>query len=314
MPALARPRNVAARRVTDKAPFDNELSRLMVEVPDLELAQEGIGPEAPLFGEGPGRDSIDVREIALAIGQRFGVALRACLRGALRAPRASRPLQLVGFLRSAGHTVRRGGALSRTPMRRAARGWRWSALLTAGLAGAAAASGSFTIEALARELAAAPKSVLAFEETRYSSFLKQPLVTSGELRFTPPATLERRIVAPFAARYTIVDDRLTIEQPGAASPRTIPLASQPLLANLIGTIRALLGGDLASLGRLYRSELSGTREHWTLTLLPSDPAMVEFIASIEVRGRADALTEMEVTEPSGDRTVTRFARASEAAR
>ncbi len=156
--------------------------------------------------------------------------------------------------------------------------------------------------------------MLTFEETRYSSFLKQPLVTSGELRFTPPATLERRIVSPFSARYIIEDDQLTVEQPGAASPRKIPLASQPLLANLIGTIRALLRGDLASLARLYRTELSGTRDRWTLVLLPSDPSMVEFIASVQVTGRGGALTEMEVVEPSGDRTVTRFAHTSEGER
>lgn len=36
-----------------------------------------IDPQAPLYGEGLGLDSIDMLEIALAVSQEFGVKLRA---------------------------------------------------------------------------------------------------------------------------------------------------------------------------------------------------------------------------------------------
>lgn len=163
-------------------------------------------------------------------------------------------------------------------------------------------------------LAAQPDSVIEFTETRHSSMLKEPLVTTGELRFKPPSTLERRVTAPFAERYLVEGDHVTIERPGSGAPRTLSLAGQPLLANLIGTIRALLRGDLKTLERLYRIELRGAPDDWSLTLLPADPAMVEFVASVHVKGRAAALTEMETVEPNGDRTVTRFVRAREAPR
>jgi len=185
----------------------------------------------------------------------------------------------------------------------------------AGLACSAGVSAApFTAEHLMASLAAQPDSVIAFTETRHSSMLKEPLVTTGELRFKPPSTLERRVTAPFAERYLVEGDRVTIERPGSGTPRTLSLASQPLLANLVGTIRALLRGDLQTLERLYRVELRGEPDSWALTLLPSDPAMVEFVASVHVKGHAAALTEMEVVEPNGDRTVTHFARASEAPR
>ena len=41
------------------------------------LAASEIDPEAPLFGDGLGLDSIDVLEIALAISQNHGVQLRS---------------------------------------------------------------------------------------------------------------------------------------------------------------------------------------------------------------------------------------------
>lgn len=193
--------------------------------------------------------------------------------------------------------------------------WRAVLACAASLAcSSGVAAAPFTVEQLTALLAAQPESVIAFTETRHSSMLKEPLVTTGELRFKPPSTLERRVDTPYAERYLIEGDRVTIERPGSGAPRTLSLGSQPLLANLVETIRALLRGDLQSLTRLYRVALRGEPGNWALTLLPSDPAMVEFVASVHVTGRAAALTEMEVVEPNGDRTVTRFVRAQEAPR
>jgi len=63
--------------MTAKTPFEVELSGLMAEVLNLEIGPEEIDPEAPLYGEGVGLDSIDMLEISLAIGKRYGVELRA---------------------------------------------------------------------------------------------------------------------------------------------------------------------------------------------------------------------------------------------
>jgi Outer membrane lipoprotein carrier protein LolA-like len=188
------------------------------------------------------------------------------------------------------------------------------AMAVADLAGAAAATAPFDVKELMHDLAAAPKAAISFTETRHSSLLKEPLVTTGELRFSPPDTLERRVDAPFPERYRVEGDRMTIERPGAGAPRTLSLTSQPLLANLVDTVRAMLRGDLPALARLYRIELAGDRDDWALTLLPSDPAMVEFVSSVHVTGHRGMLARMEVVEPNGDRTVTRFARAGEASR
>jgi len=54
-----------------------ELAHLIVTTLNLEIAPSEIEPEAPLYGEGLGLDSIDILEIALAISKEFGVRLRA---------------------------------------------------------------------------------------------------------------------------------------------------------------------------------------------------------------------------------------------
>lgn len=54
-----------------------ELAQVIVEALNLELAASEIDPDAPLYGEGLGLDSIDILEIALVVSKRYGVQLRA---------------------------------------------------------------------------------------------------------------------------------------------------------------------------------------------------------------------------------------------
>ena len=63
--------------MTVQTTFEAELAGLMVEVLNLESGPDEIDPDAPLYGEGLGLDSIDMLEISLAIGKRYGVELRA---------------------------------------------------------------------------------------------------------------------------------------------------------------------------------------------------------------------------------------------
>jgi acyl carrier protein len=62
---------------TRTTPLEAELARLVVEAVNLEIAADEIDPDAPLYGEGLGLDSIDMLEISLAVGKRYGVELRA---------------------------------------------------------------------------------------------------------------------------------------------------------------------------------------------------------------------------------------------
>ena len=55
-----------------------ELAQLLVETLNLEEVQAAdIDPEAPLFNDGLGLDSIDALELGLALQKRYGVTLAA---------------------------------------------------------------------------------------------------------------------------------------------------------------------------------------------------------------------------------------------
>lgn len=61
----------------EEAAQELELSKLIVATLNLEVQPSEIDPEAPLYGEGLGLDSIDILEIALAISKTYGFKLRS---------------------------------------------------------------------------------------------------------------------------------------------------------------------------------------------------------------------------------------------
>ena len=54
-----------------------ELATLITQAINLEVAPDKIDPDAPLYGEGLGLDSIDILEVALVVAKRYNLQLKA---------------------------------------------------------------------------------------------------------------------------------------------------------------------------------------------------------------------------------------------
>ena len=54
-----------------------EVAELLVSSLNLDVSPADIPPDAPLFGEGLGLDSIDILEVALVVSKRYGFQLRS---------------------------------------------------------------------------------------------------------------------------------------------------------------------------------------------------------------------------------------------
>jgi acyl carrier protein len=61
----------------DNAALQREVADLIVAALNLDVAAADIDPQAPLYGEGLGLDSIDILEIALVVSKQYGIQLRA---------------------------------------------------------------------------------------------------------------------------------------------------------------------------------------------------------------------------------------------
>jgi acyl carrier protein len=62
---------------TVQTDLQREVAALLVEALNLDVAADTIAPQAPLYGEGLGLDSIDILEVALVVSQRYGFQLRS---------------------------------------------------------------------------------------------------------------------------------------------------------------------------------------------------------------------------------------------
>ena len=65
------------QNISSTADLQREVAELMVECLNLEVTADQIIPDAPLYGEGLGLDSIDVLEVALVVSKRYGLQLRS---------------------------------------------------------------------------------------------------------------------------------------------------------------------------------------------------------------------------------------------
>jgi acyl carrier protein len=67
----------AADNAFEQTSLERELAVLLVESLNLEVAPADVDPNAPLYGEGLGLDSIDILEVALEVSRRYGFQLRS---------------------------------------------------------------------------------------------------------------------------------------------------------------------------------------------------------------------------------------------
>lgn len=66
---------MTANQVTQE--FRIEIAKDIIEALNLGIAPSDIVPDAPLYGDGLGLDSIDILEIALVVSKKFGLQIKA---------------------------------------------------------------------------------------------------------------------------------------------------------------------------------------------------------------------------------------------
>jgi outer membrane lipoprotein-sorting protein len=166
----------------------------------------------------------------------------------------------------------------------------------------ALAADAFTPEALMGLLARNKSNHADFVDRKFLSSLDRPLESSGELLYTAPGRLEKRTQKPKPETLIVDGDKLTIERNGTR--RSISLASYPDIAPFIDSIRATLGGDLATLSRDYRVTVDGTSDNWRLVLLPSDQRLAASISRVTLTGHEGQIATFEVLQADGNRSVS----------
>lgn len=143
---------------------------------------------------------------------------------------------------------------------------------------------------------------IAYREEKHYAFLEQVLASNGMLSFHPPDILVREVLAPDPARYTIDGSRLIMEEAGRER-REINLGDYPQAAVFIEALRAVLAGDLSTLARHFRVQLTSGHTRWSLQLIPLDKEIAKVVESIVLTGRSGLVLQVRTNEAGGDYTL-----------
>lgn len=139
-------------------------------------------------------------------------------------------------------------------------------------------------DALIARLAQPAPATVAFTEVRFSRLLREPLIVSGELGYTGPASLDRRVTRPYREHTSIRGESVKVERDGDA-PRSFALKHAPELRGLLSGFTALLSGDAAALRQSFTVAMTGGEAAWLLELAPIDAKARRRLQEIEVTGR-----------------------------
>ena len=171
-------------------------------------------------------------------------------------------------------------------------------LLLAGLT--AGAHAGFTLDQLMAGLAANTGGRVKFVEKRYLALLDRPLVSTGEMAYTPPDRLEKRTLTPKPETLILDRDRVRVERDRRSY--SVSLASRPEALAFVDSVRGTLAGDRAALEKNYRLQLEGDEHAWLLTLTPTAPAVAELLRSIRVSGSGGQIHAIAYLLRDGDRS------------
>lgn len=163
----------------------------------------------------------------------------------------------------------------------------------------AADAADWTLPQLLQLLAQNKSGRATFVEKKFIGIIDKPVLSSGELAFTAPDTLEKRTLKPKPETLWLAGDRLSMEQPG--KPRlTVSLQDHPEIAAFVDSIRGTLAGDLAALEKSYRLELTGTAQEWLLVLVPKQARLLKIVSRLSISGANASLKTIAFEQGDGD--------------
>lgn len=175
---------------------------------------------------------------------------------------------------------------------------------------------SLTVTALLASFADMPGLEAHFREERHIALLEAPLVSEGTLHFAPPGQFLRLVTSPASSSVLIAEGQLNFSD-GEQQSR-ISLNANPLVNQCVGSFVSFLAGDEPFLRQHYhltlRQRPEAGRDAWELRLTPRIASLGRVLREVRLRGAGVVLTEMQILEVTGDRTVTTFSRVDPARR
>lgn len=138
-------------------------------------------------------------------------------------------------------------------------------------------------DALIASLAKPAPATIEFTEVRFSRLVREPLVVSGELGYSGPNSLDRRVTTPYRENTSIRGESVKVEREGE-KPRSFALKHAPELRGLLTGFSAMLAGDAVALRQTFTVDALGSNDTWALKLQPKDVKAQRRLKRMDVSG------------------------------
>jgi outer membrane lipoprotein-sorting protein len=167
-----------------------------------------------------------------------------------------------------------------------------------------AGAAELSLELLMQTLGTVKAGEARFTERREVPEMNQIFESSGRLSFSAPDVFVRETLKPSPQMLAVKGNMVTMSQGGRS--RTMMLDATPEAQVIVEAIRGTLTGNRELLERHFTARTSGSLDRWTLELVPREARLRGQVANVKVRGRQADVSEMEVLQADGDRSLMRI--------
>jgi outer membrane lipoprotein-sorting protein len=175
----------------------------------------------------------------------------------------------------------------------------WGAVLALGLM-SSLAHAAYSVDQLMADLAQNRGGRARFVEKQFVALLDKPVTSSGEMVYSPPDRLEKHTLLPKVETMVLDKETLILERDKRRM--SINLSSRPEAQAFVESIRSTLSGNRPALEAHYKLDIKGEGTDWTLTLLPTEPAIAALMQRITVSGGHKQVRRIEYLLADGDRS------------
>jgi len=163
---------------------------------------------------------------------------------------------------------------------------------------------SLELQTVLENTAVTPPSRVGFREQRHNSLLKEPMVLTGYLEYLEAGRLRKVIETPFEEAFLITDNYIEIERDGKT--RRLSVGKSRALRIMLGGVEAILAGQTDRLSKLFRYELAGESDAWTLRLEPLSKKVSAHMTTMFIKGDADSANSIRLELKHGEWSLMEF--------
>lgn len=152
-----------------------------------------------------------------------------------------------------------------------------------------------------------------FEQEKTVKGFKQPLRSSGDFWVAKDLGIVWHVRKPFESSLVVKPDSLQSRRADGSLSMQMRADDEPVLRTVNAMLFAVISADLVQLRQFFEISGKAQASGWQLRLVPRDPMLAQWLASIELQG-GQFVREVHLQEARGDSSLIRIQGAEAASK